>query len=173
MVFESDRLNYKSFTEKDFDLFYSVFSNESIMRYAWIDKFDSPEEAQELWHTILQNEYNFAVFQKSDDSYIGLCKFTISIKNRDGGSGEIGYFLLPEFWGRGYATEIAKALIDVSFNRLGLHQIHATCNANNLNSEHIMIKAGMKKDGELRKVRYKNGSWDNEKYYSILKEEWK
>ena len=35
-----------------------------------------------------------------------------------------------------------------------------------------MIKAGMTKEGELRKVRFKYGKWDDEKHYGILKDEW-
>lgn len=35
-----------------------------------------------------------------------------------------------------------------------------------------MKKAGMLKEGELRKVRFKNSRWDNEQHYSILMEEW-
>ena len=173
MEFASNRLIFRSFTEKDFDLFYSIFSNESIMRYAWLDKFNSPEEIQDYWLSILECEYKFAVFNAQDNTFISFADIMMRMRNDNGGGAEIGYFLLPEFWGKGYATEIAKAPTDPRFNRLGLPQIHTTCTANNPNSDHIMIKAGMKKDGELRKVRYKNGSWDNEKYYSILKEEWK
>ena len=35
-----------------------------------------------------------------------------------------------------------------------------------------MIKVGMTKEGELKKVRFKNGVWDDEKHYGILIDEW-
>lgn len=44
MDFESERLKYRYFTKQDLSLFYSVFSNEQVMRYAWIDKFNNEED---------------------------------------------------------------------------------------------------------------------------------
>ncbi|HEX2926258.1 MAG TPA: GNAT family protein, partial [Ruminiclostridium sp.] len=97
----------------------------------------------------------------------------IHSRNNSGGCGEVGYFLLPAYWGRGYATELADTLLDFGFTRLGLHKISARCNSNNLKSEGIMKKVGMTLEGELRKVRPKYGSWDDEKHYGILFDEWK
>jgi len=64
-------------------------------------------------------------------------------------------------------------MIAFGFEDIGLHRVYARCNANNTSSEHIMIKAGMKKEGEFRKVRYKYGAWDDELQYSMLIEDWK
>lgn len=80
---------------------------------------------------------------------------------------------MPEYWGKGFATEIANTLIEFCFTRLGLHKVSARCNSNNLKSEGIMKKVGMTFEGELRKVRFKYGKWDDEKNYGILLEEWK
>jgi ribosomal-protein-alanine N-acetyltransferase len=79
---------------------------------------------------------------------------------------------MPEFWGMGYATELAGTMANFGFRHLKLHKVCARCNANNLKSEKIMQKLGMTREGYLRKVRYKHGSWDDEKVYGILREEW-
>lgn len=181
MEFESKRLKFRYFTEQDFPLFSSIFSNEQVMRYAWIDKIDDNECMVQLFNDFLNhdgklnknNSYIFAVFLREDDRFIGFADMIIQSQNSNGGCGEIGYFLLPEHWGKGYATELARALIDVGFTKYGLHKISARCNSNNLKSENVMKKVGMTKEGELRKVRFKNGSWDDEKHYGILIDEWK
>ncbi|TCL75195.1 hypothetical protein EDC14_1003127 [Hydrogenispora ethanolica] len=63
-------------------------------------------------------------------------------------------------------------LLAICFIQLGLHRVTARCNARNLSSERVMQKAGMVKEGEFRKARFKNGGWDDECHYGILKEEW-
>ncbi len=181
MEFEIKRLKIRYFTEQDFLLFYSIFSNEQVMRYAWIDKIDNKEDMLKLFNELLNHDgklnnnssYVFAVFLREDERFIGFADMVIQSQNSDGGCGEIGYFLLPEYWGNGYATELASALINLGFTKYGLHKISATCNSNNLKSENIMKKVGMTKEGELKRVRYKNGSWDDEKHYGILINEWK
>ncbi|HEW5018258.1 TPA: GNAT family N-acetyltransferase [Streptococcus pneumoniae] len=47
---------------------------------------------------------------------------------------EIGYTLPPDYWGRGYVPEAARALIDLAFKDLGLHKIELTCFGYNLSS---------------------------------------
>lgn len=181
MKFESKRLKYRYFTEQDYSLFCSIFSNEQVMRYAWIDKIDNEEDMLKLFNDMLNhdgklskiNSYTYAVFLLEDDRFIGFADMVIQSKNSNGGCGEIGYFLLPENWGNGYATELANALIKLGFTKYGLHKISARCNSNNLKSESIMKKVRMTKEGELKKVRYKYGVWDDEKHYGILINEWK
>ena len=80
MNFMSERLKYRFFTKDDFSLFYSIFSNEQVMRYAWIDKFDSENDTIQFFENFLNNEnmvnnskaYAFAVFARENDVFIGL-----------------------------------------------------------------------------------------------------
>lgn len=176
----SKRLLLREFTESDFHLFFSVFSNEQIMKYALMDQVHQEEELAAYFKKVMQNNitvknrpcYEFAVFSVLDERFIGFADVEILSRNQFGGSAEIGYFLLPGFWGNGYATEIANTLTEFCFLGLHLHRVTARCNANNLSSEKVMKKSGMVQEGEFRKARYKNGQWVNEKHYSILKEEW-
>lgn len=180
MNIKSERMKYRYFTKEDLPLFYSVFSNEQVMRYAWIDKFNSEEEIMPFFEGCINegdspnkdNAYAYAVFLE-DDSFIGFADIILHSRNSSGGCAEIGYFLLPEYWGKGYATELSKTMLEVCFTKLGFHKVCARCDSNNLKSEHVMKKIGMTKEGELRKVRFKYGIWDDEKHYGILIEDWK
>jgi [ribosomal protein S5]-alanine N-acetyltransferase len=180
MSLKGERLIFREFAPNDFHLFHSVFTNESIMKYTLIDKFMAEEPLIPYFEKVLEHNaavgnriaYEYAIFTASDEAFIGFCDIEIHNRNSLGGCGEIGYLLLPAFWGNGYATEIARALIEFCFTCLHLHRVSARCNSNNLPSEKVMRKAGMTKEGELRKVRFKNSMWDNELLYSILIEEW-
>jgi len=177
----SGRLIFKEFNEEDLDLFYSVFSNEQTMKYALLDRYTRKEDILPYFRKVLENNktinnreaYEYAVYLCSNGDFICFADIEVYNQNNFGGCGEIGYFLLPEFWGNGFATEIANMLLNICFSHLNLHRVSASCNSNNLQSEKIMKKIGMVKEGELRKTRFKNGNWDNELKYSILVEEWK
>jgi [ribosomal protein S5]-alanine N-acetyltransferase len=181
MNLQSNRLYLNDFKKSEFDLFYSVFSNEQVMRYALMDRYTSKSEATTYFDSILTNalsennrpSYQFALFSIDGDNFIGLGELEIHIKNSFGGCGEVGYFLLPPFWGNGYATEIATSLIKFGFQHLKLHRITARCNALNTQSEKVMKKVEMTKEGVFRKARFKNGRWDDEIHYSILIDEFK
>jgi ribosomal-protein-alanine N-acetyltransferase len=56
---------------------------------------------------------------------------------------EVGYGFLPEYWGRGLATEIARACIRIGFDQLGLPSLVAITTPANLASQRVMTKAGL------------------------------
>lgn len=180
MEFESKRLMFREFNPEDYEAFASVFSDERVMEYAYMDRITDTDEMLRTFNQLLENKgaaeqrgsYEFAVFLKTDGSFIGDAKIFIRYQNSMVSHGEIGYFLLPQFWGRGFASEIAEWLAGVCFEELEMHKVVASCNVNNYQSEKIMKKIGMVKEGLLRKERFKNGRWDDELRYSLLAEEW-
>ena len=60
---------------------------------------------------------------------------------------EIGYRLLPDAWGHGFATEGARALVDYGFDDLGLHRIIGVTHRGNKASQRVLIKAGLEDIG--------------------------
>ncbi len=180
MHITTTRLEIKELTANDSDLLYSVYSSENIMRYAYNDRYENRESFDKYFETVIANndkkdnrrEYQFIVHDKSSGEFIGAADIEIYKKNEHGGFGEIGYFLLEKHWGNGYASEITGALIETCFCELGLHKVTASCNVHNAKSENVMKKNGMKLEGRFRKERFKDGRWDDELHYCILKEEW-
>ena len=131
------------------------------MRYAWVDKFNNEEDIIPFFEDFLNigdranknNSYAFAVFSCEEDAFIGFADIVLHSQNSFGGCGEIGYFLLPQHWGKGYATELSNALLEVGFTKFNLHKMCARCDSNNLKSEGVMKKVGMTKEGELKKSK--------------------
>jgi RimJ/RimL family protein N-acetyltransferase len=58
--------------------------------------------------------------------------------------GGLGYFLEPEHWGHGYATEAASLLLDFAFRSFDAALMRASCDARNRSSEGVMQKCGMR-----------------------------
>lgn len=76
-----------------------------------------------------------------------------------GHEAEIGYTLNPAFWGRGYATEAATALLDFGLANLGLDRVTATCRPENTASACVLQKLGMTQCGRIENDRLIRGSW--------------
>ena len=88
------------------------------------------------------------------------------------GEWEIGWTVDWRYWGRGYATEGARAMLEFAFKTLGVHRVVAFCNANNRASARVMQKLGMQEDGHLRQTLWWNGAWADELLYAVLDSEW-
>jgi [ribosomal protein S5]-alanine N-acetyltransferase len=63
---------------------------------------------------------------------------------------ELGYWIGSPFWGKGYATEAAKALVKYGFSTLGLHRIFASHFEGNSASGKVLRKIGMRHEGKMR-----------------------
>jgi [ribosomal protein S5]-alanine N-acetyltransferase len=84
---------------------------------------------------------------------------------RDSGddpTADMGYELNPLHWGRGYATEAARAMIDWGFGAWdGLRRVHAHCVAENEASARVLLKAGLRREARMRHHQFfKNRFWD-------------
>ena len=180
MEFKSERLYFREFETSDYDKYASVFSNGLVMKYSYMDKIADENEMRSRFDQVIKNSgnigrrdsYEFAVFSAADNEFIGYACILVNYHFSRVKFGEIGYFLLPDYWGKGYAAEMAETLTRICFTNLHMHKVAASCNVNNPRSENVMKKIGMIKEAELRKERYKDGRWDDELRYGILLEEW-
>ena len=96
----------------------------------------------------------------------------LAIHSQSFRTGEIAYMIHPEYWGRGFATEVAFALLSFGFTTLNLHRIFATCDPRNLASEHVLQKLGMQYEGRMRETLLLRDGWRDSLLYSLLEQEW-
>lgn len=85
--------------------------------------------------------------------------------------GEIHYSLMPSHWKKGYATEAVKRIISFGFAELKLHRIQAGVAAENIRSIHVLEKAGMTREGFLRKSLPIRNQWYDSYQYAILEDD--
>ena len=84
---------------------------------------------------------------------------------------ELGYWIGTPYWGRGYCTEAARAVLSYAFTELHLNRVHAHHFSNNLASGRVMQKIGMRHEGCLRQHVKKWGEFVDEEAYGILSSE--
>jgi [ribosomal protein S5]-alanine N-acetyltransferase len=84
---------------------------------------------------------------------------------------ELGYWLGPAYWSRGYTTEAARAVLAWGFEVLGLNRIFAHHMIHNIASGMVMQKLGMRDEGVLRQHVVSGGIARDCPYYGILRSE--
>lgn len=81
---------------------------------------------------------------------------------------EIGYWLLPEHWGRGIVSEALAVMIDYLFREWGIHRLEAIVEEGNRNSVRVLEKAGFVYEGTMRDCEIKNGVYISLMMFSLL-----
>src|SRR5690606_18239141 len=83
---------------------------------------------------------------------------------------EIGFWLLPEYWGGGILAEAVLPVVDYSFNGLGIHRIEAFIESENQKSKRVAEKLGFVLEGRMRDCEIKDGRFISLDIYSIINE---
>ena len=106
-----------------------------------------------------------------DDTMIGEINLRVNKRHQNA---EMGYAIARKHWGRGYATEAARAVVNWAFKALCLAKIHAVAIVDNERSWRVMERIGMTREGVLRsEVPGRDSSQRHDMvYYGILREEW-
>ena len=111
----------------------------------------------------------FAVVLRDSTQLIGAIGLTI---DRSAEKGELGYWIGKSFWGLGFCTEAATAVLDYGFATLGLNRISARHFARNPASGRVMEKIGMIVEGTARQDTIKWGNYEDLVLHGILRNEW-
>ena len=140
MLFETERLYIRRLQLADEARFYDLKSNPNVVNPLPRKPLTADESKAELRSLIFLESSSgkkvWCICEKGSAELIGCC----GIMANDAGQPEIGYQLREAFWGKGYGTEIAKALIDYGFDVLKLELITADVAAENSRSVKILEK---------------------------------
>lgn len=174
-VLETKRLFLREFRKADFDEIHLYASDPEVSKYEpWGP--NSEDDTESFLDNIIsyqlnnpRNDYEIAIELKETGMLIGAC--AIHISDTETREGYIGYCYNKQYWGNGYATEAAVAIIEFGFKSLNLHRIFATCDPNNIGSSKVLEKIGMKREGHLREHKLQKGKWRDSFLYSILEHE--
>jgi len=178
---ETERLKLRRFTADDVDDLVELDSDPDVMRFI---NGGRPTPREEIENDVLpaflayyerDEGYGFwAAVEKSAGRFVGWFHLRPG-EDSPPGEVELGYRLRTPAWGKGYATEGSRALIDKGFAELGVERVFATTMTVNVASRRVMEKAGLKFVRTFHQPwpDYIEGQEQGDVEYALLRSEWR
>jgi RimJ/RimL family protein N-acetyltransferase len=162
VVFETDRFVVRRFIEGDAKDLLQMEIEPDVLRYVGRKPLPDVDAYQRKIQTVYLPLYKppgglgaWAVNQKSTNEFVGSCSLrritdedAAAEMNYEPGDLEFGYMLCRQFWGRGYATEIARALVHRAFVKFSANRVVACVTVDNLASIRVLEKVGLTRCSE-------------------------
>jgi ribosomal-protein-alanine N-acetyltransferase len=151
IILETSRLSLRELTEEDAPDVHRLNSNPNVMRYLGAEAILlSPEEALSMLRSRIFPLYarygmdRWAVMLRETNALIGLCGLRYLPRTNEY---DLGYRFFENYWGKGYATECARAVLDYGRNQLPGARIVGKAFPENLASIRVLEKIGMQFEG--------------------------
>jgi RimJ/RimL family protein N-acetyltransferase len=168
------RLNLREFVMADFQAVYAYSSDPRVTRYLFFGPRDEDGTTEYLEGLLAsqrerpRSRFELAVEETAPGSVIGACDLSFIERNVV----DLGYMLGSDRWGKGYATEIALALIDAAFFDLRAERVISTVDINNSASIRVLEKIGMRWEAVYRKHRRAKNRWWDCHLFTLPREVW-
>jgi ribosomal-protein-alanine N-acetyltransferase len=168
--FSLQRVKLRRIRQADVEMVFAGLSNPEVIKHYGVSYTTlASTGAQMRWfEEILQERSGiwWAIARCDDDSMIGACGFNNwSHTHRNA---ELGYWLLPDYWGQGLLTAALPLVLRYGFDHMRLHRIHAEVEPENAPSCALLKKLGFYLEGTLRDVELKDGKFLSLYQYSML-----
>lgn len=148
---ETDRLFLREISEEDVSGLYELDSDPRVHQYLGNKPLQSKEEVYPIIEYI-QNQYKtngigrWAMIEKSTGHFMGWTGLKLETKETNGFTNyyDLGYRIIPKYWGKGYATESALFAVEYGFKELGIKKLCGAADVENIASNRVLQKAGLK-----------------------------
>lgn len=154
----ASRIELRSIIDSDQENIFFGLSNPDVIKYYGISfkTFEATRE-QMIWFKNLEKNGTgkwWTIYSSITGEFLGAAGF--NDLNKELKKAEIGFWLLPEFWGKGYMQEAMPLICNYGFNELELIRIEGIVESENLNCKRAIEKLGFtlestSRDSELKK----------------------
>ena len=146
----TERLILREWRDEDLPVFAAINADPEVMRHfpKVLSREESDQRAQAVRDHFGRHGYGlWAVEVCGGDPFVGFVGLSVPWFEQPFGSRvEIGWRLARESWGKGFATEAARAAVQFGFDRIGLEEIVSFTVPDNLRSRRVMERLGMTHD---------------------------
>ena len=147
---ETERLVIRRFTEEDVAALAELYADAEVMRYISYGVLDAAGFARvrEKYERVeAERGFTFwAIVERSTGRFLGDVGFGVYAPT---GEPELGYTIVRDAWGRGYASEAAKACLDAALEHLDAERVVALVDAENAASLRVADRIGMEREGTV------------------------
>jgi RimJ/RimL family protein N-acetyltransferase len=164
---ETTRLTFRALSIDDFEAWMPLFAMDDVAKFLEMDhKLTQIERCQEWFDKSFHRQENGlgsmnVLIDKNTNELVGQCGLLIQTVDKKERL-EIGYSILPEFWGKGYASEAATKCRDYAFDHNLRDSLISMVHIDNIASEKVAIRNGMTLEKRI-------GDFN---VFSVSREEW-
>lgn len=169
-VIETDRFILRQLTDDDLENVFAGLSHPEVTKYYGV-RFGSLEATKEQmdWFKNLETEKKgiwWAIGSKDYKIFYGACGFNnLDKQNR---KAEVGFWLLPDYWGKRIMSEIMPLICDYGFKNLGLHRIEGFVDSENENCKKGLAKLEFNYEGTMVDCELKNERFVSIDIYALI-----
>lgn len=152
---ETERILFRALTEEDFTEWGVFFCNNPSLPYLGLDLTLTTQKHSEEWIEIQLKRYedqrygHHALIEKESGKLIGQCGLLTQDLNGVKEI-EVGYHILPEYWGKGFATEAALMVKKYAIEQASISSLISVIDIRNTASQNVAKKLGMTIDYQTR-----------------------
>ena len=149
LIFETAKLRVRQFNINDRENFFLLNSHPEVMQF--IRPVKNRDECDKFLSDVIAYSTQYPLYGrwfvecKNDNSFAGSFAI-IPVENSD--TMQLGYALLPEHWGKGYATELTRAGLRYVFTKTSLGAVYGYAEKPNIPSQKVLLKCGFRYNGE-------------------------
>ncbi len=154
----TSRLLLRQFVDSDLENVFQGLSHPDVIRYYGVSysTLEATKAQMEFFTDLEKNETGiwWAICSLDNQTFYGAAGLNGLSKEHK--KAEIGFWLLPEFWGRGIITEVIPVICDYGFDKLKLHRIESLVETENKNCKSVMSKLAFQYEGTMKDCEVKN-----------------
>jgi RimJ/RimL family protein N-acetyltransferase len=178
LVIETARLKLRPFVEADVDAIAPIVSRPEFPQHmSWTAHTDRSETLEFVTSQIaaIRENTGCAWAIVVDHRAVGCVAFDSirwQLRALRVDRTELGYWLAPAHWGKGFMTEAATAVVRFGFETIGLHKVTTRCFGENHASRRVIEKVGFRFVGRAEDDIWRDGRWHTHLLYELTAPEW-
>lgn len=160
----------RPFTESDLELVFRGLSHPDIIKYYGVsyDSLEATRAQLEFFSDLEKNGTGiwWAICSADNKKFYGAGGLNGLIHAHQ--KAEVGFWLMPEYWGKGIMQEAMPLICNYGFRELGLHRIEGIVETENENCKRAMAKLGFVHEGTMRECEIKHGRYISLDIFALL-----
>ena len=169
-TFRTENYLLRQIVDADLENLFLGLSNPEVIKYYGIS-YSTLEETKEqlkFYRELEQNETGiwWAICLLNNDIFYGVIGF--NNRNLIHRNAEIGYWLLPQYWGKGIINETLSFVCNFGFHQLNLHRIVAMIESENIASRKTIEQFGFNQEGTMKECEFKDGRWIDLDIFALI-----
>lgn len=170
-VFESgDCVALHTIEEDDLEVFARARNDPDVRRPLTLDQPFSGSDLEDFYEDTISAKEGTHLLACVDDDPIGAVML-INV-DQNAGTGDLAYWLLPEYQGKGFGREALDLLLRTAFRDQRLHRVQADTLATNDASRGLLEAIGFVEEGRFRDAQFQSGAYVDVVRYGLLADEW-